>query len=106
MLVPPEDLLPDAAHYRSRIRPLLRWALALLVATLICVSSSLSDDMTRHAGWLQLGAVLSGVGAGTLLIVAAIRFRRHESASLFPTDAIATHDPPVMWTAARDAARK
>ncbi len=106
MLVPPADLPPDAAHYRSRIRPLIRWALVLLVATLICVSSSLSGGITRHAGWLQLGALLSGAGAVVLLTVAAIRLRRYESASLFPADAIASQDPPVVWTAARVAARK
>jgi hypothetical protein len=102
MLVPPADLPTGSAHSSRRIRHLIRWASALLVATILCVSASRSDAITGYAGWLQLAALLSAVGAVALLGVAAIRYRRHDSASLFREDSIASQDPPpVVWTAGR-----
>jgi hypothetical protein len=101
MLIPPSDLPGNVAPSRPRIWQLIRWASLLLLATVICLSSSLSGSAVRYAGSLQLAAVLSAVGAVVLLIAAAVSYRRRRSGSLFPADSIADQDPPVLWSAGR-----
>jgi hypothetical protein len=101
MLIPPQDLPHDAARFRSQVRRLARAAMALVLTAMICFSASLSDNSAGYAGWLQLAAVLSAAGAVALLAAAAIKYRRHDSASLFRADSMAGSEPPVLWTAGK-----
>ncbi len=103
MLIPPSDISGSATHARPRIRHLIRWALLLLLATVICMSSSLSGSAAHYAAWLRLAAVLSAAGAMALLIAAGVAYRRQKSESLFPADSILEQDPPVLWGASKHA---
>ncbi len=102
MFIPPSGTSGGAAQTRR----LMCWASLLFLASVIGFFSALPAAAAPYADWLQLAAVLSGVGAAALFIAAAVSYRRQRVESLFPADSLATRDPRVLWSEGDNARSK